>query len=244
MRKDTPKLFEPSENILSGFLNAYTELINQAKQNVAISGEFHKKYHKFLINLSKKGWYINGLTSVLEVPKIIPFLKKPDATELNSLMIQYIKSDYKELKKSTLETFPNKKSILEKGFLSFEKKQYGHSILIFLTQTDSICKQITGVRMFGRNKNESKTKEFTTKYYNETSFISAVLQPLSDYGEINKAEANYIPGEFNRHRIIHGEDTEYDTETNGYKMISLIFYLTTIIIKAKEWAQEPTNLLL
>lgn len=223
-------------NIFQDLFKASNELDEIIKKAVDISGKVNKEIHPVLIDLCKKGWYLNNLITPNDLPDIISCLYKPDNCDLNTLMINHIKSGYKRNKEETLATFIVKAPIFEKGFSSFELKLYGYSILIFLTQTDSICKELTGSRLFGRfsGTNDSKPKPFTNKHYNETSFFSAILQPLSDIGEINKKESDYKVGEFNRHKIIHGDEIDYDNEVNAYKMASLIFYLTTIVSKAKE----------
>lgn len=226
---DKAKLFDTKQSI--NFPPLTEKLQKVARDFVENSKFFNKSSHQIFMELSKMGWYINEATNILDTITYKKLLSKNDKNALDKLMSKQIKKDYKALKEKTLQTFSDKKEILERAFIALEKKQYEYSILVFLTQTDSICKKITGTRLFGRNNKEAKTKKIANAFFNEMSFISAVLQPLSEYGEINKSESDFIEGEFNRHKIIHGDDINYGNETNAYKIISLVFYITTIVTK-------------
>lgn len=211
-------------------INDLSDKLNKAaKETFESIKEFNKLSHSLFIDLARIGWHYNSAGSIGDIVKIKILLNANDIESINKLMIKQIKNDYKILKKQTLELFNTKKEILKRGFTAYEKKQYEYSILIFLTQTDSICKQLTGLRLFGRDQKQAKTKKFADKHFDETSIVSATLQPLADVGEINKDESAYIVGEFNRHKIIHGDETEYGTTINAHKMLSLIFYLSTLV---------------
>jgi len=209
----------------------HEELRKKAKEGLRDAEKFNAVSHELLINLSKYGWYINEATSITKFVEFKRLLSLNDANAINELMVEEVNLNYEALKLTTIQRFSLNNIILEKAFTAFESKQYGYAILIFLTQVDYISKSITGNRFFGRDNKQAKTKTFAKKYFNEISFYSAVLQPLSDYGEINKAETDFEEGDFNRHKIIHGEDTNYETEINAYKIISLIFYLATLVTK-------------
>ncbi|MGG9970805.1 hypothetical protein ACQ33O_03330 [Ferruginibacter sp. SUN002] len=200
------------------------EAISSMEQTSVILHQVYKEIAKF-------GWYTNATSSIIDLVPVKAAIRNKNTEEINRLMIAQTKEYYTINKKHTLETFSAKKEILSRAFKAFEKKQYEYSILLFLTQTDSICKALIGTRLFGKRSKQPKTKEFADQHYNERSFISAVLQPLTDYGEINKVEQDYLPGELNRHRVIHGEDTEYGNVVNAHKILSLIFYLTTLVGK-------------
>ncbi len=199
-----------------------TEAITSMEQTSIILHQVYKEIAKF-------GWYTNATSSIIDLVPVKTAIRNKNTEEINRLMIAQTKEYYAINKKHTLETFAAKKEILARAFRAFEKKQYEYAILLFLTQTDSICKALTGTRLFGKRSKQPKTKEFADQYFNERSFISAVLQPLTDYGEINKVEQDYLAGELNRHRVIHGEDTEYGNIVNAHKVLSLIFYLTTLV---------------
>ncbi len=202
--------------------------------SVNVTAKFNESSHKLFTDFVQYGWYINPSTNILDFLEVIDYIKSNNRDKINEFFINHLKKDYQILKKQALDNFIDKKTILEKGFSSFENMQYEFSILIFLSQIDSISKQVSGYRLFGREKKQAKTKNFVDKHYNKTSFQSAILQPLADYGEINKAEDSFVEGELNRHRVIHGEDINYGTELNAYKVLSLVFYLTTLVIKVAD----------
>jgi len=200
------------------------------EETVDAINNISKQTHVLLLDLVKLGWYFNTLGTLDDMVNLKKLITNKDISSIDKLMSKHLKKDYKELKEETIALFPNKREILKRGFRAYEKKQYEYSILIFLTQTDSICKTLTGTRLFGREQKQAKTKKYVDKHYNETSFISGLLQPLADYGVINKAESDHMEGELNRHKVIHGDDINYGSELNAKKMLSLIFFLTTVLI--------------
>lgn len=214
-----------ADNVNEKFREAFTAM---EQSNVIL--------HEIYVEVAKSGWYFNEASTLLDTAEVVSRLRKKNVDGAVDYMTSMIKRDYKSNKRLTLETFSSKEKILKKAFVAFEKGQYDYSILILLTQTDSICFALTGSRLFGRTNKMPKTKPYVDKHLNKKSFISAVLQPLADYGEINKTESDYKAGELNRHKIIHGDDIDYGSKTNAYKMISLIFYLSTLVSKIKKLA--------
>jgi hypothetical protein len=196
-------------------------------------GDFNKMSHNILAELANAGWYVNSTAIVNDIPTIKEYLDSNKIEKLNTLMINQIKADYKYLKKQLFETFAEKQKIFIIAFTAFEKQQYESSILILLTQVDSICKDLTGTRFFGRDNKQPKSKKIADEHYNEKSFLSATLHQMAACGEVNKSEADYIDGEFNRHKIIHGDDINFGNALNAYKILSLIFFMSTIVSKIR-----------
>lgn len=216
----TRETFERSKELHSPF--SYEETVDAINR-------FTKQTHVLFLDLVKLGWYFNTVATIGDMVELQKLITDNDISSVDKLMSKHLKKDYKVLKTRTVILFPNKSDILKRGFRAYEKKQYEYSILIFLTQTDSICKALTGSRLFGREQKQAKTKKYVDKHYQATSFISGLLQPLADYGVINKAESDHLDGELNRHKVIHGEDIAYGCELNAKKMLSLIFFLTTVL---------------
>ncbi|HQI46614.1 MAG TPA: hypothetical protein PLC59_11210 [Bacteroidales bacterium] len=215
------------------------ELLNTSSKASEVIKSTNEFSHYFLIELTKHGWYVNSYFYITDFSWISEQIKSNNIELVNDFVINNIKKNYELLKTHTLTVFKEKENIFKKAFYAFENFDYEYSILIFLTQTDSICKNLTGKRFFGREDKQPKTKKIASKHFNKNLFASAILQPLADYGEINKSESDYKNGEFNRHRIIHGEDVNFGSEINAYKMLSLIFYLTTLVLIKNDKTSPP-----
>lgn len=216
----TRETFEQTKDLHSPF--SYEETVEAINR-------FTKQTHVLFLDLVKLGWYFNTVATIGDMVDLQKLITNKDISSVDKLMSNHLKKEYKGLKATTVNLFPNKSEILKRGFRAYEKKQYEYSILIFLTQTDSICKTLTGIRLFGREQKQAKTKKYVDKHYKDTSFISGLLQPLADYGVINKSESDHLVGELNRHKVIHGDDINYGSELNARKMLSLIFFLTTVL---------------
>ncbi len=156
---------------------------------------FTVRTNQLFLDLVKHGWYFNTSGTLGDMESLKKLIQQNKVSEINFLMSKQIKKDYKSLKIKVLEMFPEKREILGRAFKAHEKKQFEYSILLFLTQTDSICKSLTGCRLFGREQKQPKTKKFVDKHFDEFSFISGMLNPLAEYGVINKAEVDYVSGD-------------------------------------------------
>ncbi|MNN87370.1 hypothetical protein D3C81_2049160 [compost metagenome] len=97
-----------------------------------------------------------------------------------------------------------------------------------------------GVSLFSKTNGEPKTKFARKKvinncddesimdifYLRPLDIVTSISMNTEKLESINKNDVFYGP--LNRHKIIHGHDTQYGTEENSYRCIVLLSYLMEI----------------
>ena len=184
--------------------------------------------------LGTHGWYLD-----LEIPlpglwKLEKALADGDAHEAEQALIKYFRERTPEIEKSLIKNFPNRAKVLCSAFKAHSRGEYDLSVPVFLAQTDGICQELIGTELFRKGRVHA-----TAKYVEKLamdSFRTALLYPLSVTLPIwaSERERNDTFADLNRHQVLHGESTEYGTELNSLKAISLLNYIAQVLRDQKD----------
>ena len=126
--------------------------------------------------------------------------------------------------------FPARAIILESAFNAHKRKEYALSIPVLLIQADGICYDLINKQLYSKKGKVPVVAEYAETITADV-FRSALLYPLTQPLPIS-ASANERAEDFsdlNRHQVIHGESTTYDTEINSLKAISMLNYVSYVL---------------
>jgi len=187
--------------------------------------------------LAQHGWFIS-----LEMPPS-PILEcarsalDGEIDKVDNIMASFFRDNAGEINKALNSNFPNRSKILDNAFNAHRRGEYNLSIPVFLIQTDGICNELIGIQMFSRRNNKPKTSAYADQF-EQSSFLSALLEPFRVCLPLTASEKERelltIENYLNRHEILHGAATNYGTELNSLKAISLINFVSTILQKVKQ----------
>jgi len=177
------------------------------------------------------GWYpdINNFG----VGSLINFkdeLSKSDIDEVDSVFVAFYTENIPEIMKYLFEHYPHREEILRAAFDAHSAGNYILSIPVFLIQIDGIAINAFENHFFIK-KRGTQSPEIMHAIENMNGlgeFSLALLaslqsaQPIT-YGEKQRDDEF---NQLNRHQVIHGESLDYGTETNSYKAISLLLYIS------------------
>ncbi|MFV8363610.1 hypothetical protein ACNQGO_09480 [Flavobacterium sp. ZT3P35] len=194
--------------------------------------EYAEKTPAYLLLIAQNGWFIE-LDSELSLPSQIAYEIKKDSTEnANKLLMEYYSLNLERIIENLVMRHPNRKEILNQILKSY--KNGNHSVLIpcVLTQVDGICFDFTKKKFFIKEKNNKYLSQIASELeYSINSFLKLYLSPLQNQTPImvREEDVSKFPCHLNRHRILHGTSTDYGTEINSLKVISLLKYISDLL---------------
>ena len=199
--------------------------------------------HKIFVGiLANEAWFMDYWLAPRTVMARLIIQKKNNTNSLDSFMCEYFDSKIKKIKENICKKYPNRSKIIKAAFKAHKRKEYELSIPIFLSQSEGICIEITGEKLFQQYNKRMKTESWINS--NVTNkFIKAYLEPFCTPSAIvaSKQEKDKYQGIMNRHLILHGIDTDYATKVNSLKAISLLNYVGTFLYEAKKDTHETNK---
>lgn len=176
------------------------------------------------------GWFIGPLLP-LSFTRDLEALE--DGEAIDALFAENYREDWAEVEQLVLERLPARSHLLGEAFAAHREKRYALSIPVFLTQAEGLCDDVLKGRghLFSTKaaRVQDRIRLMEDLLAQEDSrYVEAILEPLRaslpSSAPIHLWEASRDT--FNRNAILHGRDTDYATELNSLRCISLIDYLT------------------
>lgn len=229
--------FEQFDKVFSSLSETTTQIHNLSESFKEV-GERLSKYYKdtpsHLLLIAEHGWFIE-LDTELNLPlKLVSDIENGQPEEINDYLIKYYSSNLKRIISVLNKRHPTRHEIFDEIHNSYNEKKYFVTIPCILSQVDGICFDYTKKKFFIRNHRLPQVLPELEKMSN--SFLDLFLSPLKNQTPIMTIEENVknFPSKLNRHEIIHGVNTTYGTELNSLKCISLLKYISDLLIDTNE----------
>jgi hypothetical protein len=198
-----------------------------------ISASF-EKLPTSVVEFSKSGWFLTKDMTFAEIHEMAELVENNEVAKVDLFMTRHIQENRNRIFKTLLERFPSRNNILKSGISAHEKQDYFASIPLFLSQSDGLCYQITGYKLFTTEKKRPKVAKYhdTLK---EGTFDHVLLNALTVSSSLNAHETDMIEfkGSLNRHEVLHGISLDYGSEVNSCKSISLLNFIGEILWKCE-----------
>lgn len=200
--------------------------------------ELRNKYEKFpeelrimVSQLSSIGWFISMETPINELFELKKCFDLKDYSKVDNYMSKNINNTIKLIRSELVENFPKRGKILQSAFNAHHDALYELSIPIFLAQADGICLELIGEKLFNKENGLPKTEKKIIKY-DSNNFETSMLEPLRIVNPLSASEGDkrFTQIKFNRHEILHGISLDYANKINSLKSISLLYYLSSVVI--------------
>lgn len=231
---ETLKSIEPIHNQTPIFNNSLFKQIQKVNEFKSWLVEQIEKTPESLLLLSKYGWYLDYDSHISLPGKLAELIKKDNIKELDDYLTDYYTERFDRIISELIRRHPARKEIFNHVMIAHKEKLYFVSIPCILSQIDGISNDYTKKKFFIKDKNNKYLSEVTGEIAKISRFtMDAFLTPLTSQTPImaNESILGEFPIELNRHRILHGTDITYGTETNSLKCISLIKYLSDMLIE-------------
>ena len=200
-----------------------------------------KRTQDALLALGTRGWYLDLGMTLPGLWSLEKAIVEGNSDEAERELAEYFRENTRHIEEDLINLFPHRAKILSSAFSAHSRGEYELSVPVFLAQSDGICHELIGLQLFrkSRRRNVPATADYVETLADD-SFQAAMLYPLSVTLPISASEherGDAFVG-LNRHQVLHGESTQYGTEMNSLRAISLLNYVAHVL---KEREDERTK---
>lgn len=199
-----------------------------------------------LQTLMRNGWFPDLSLSFLEIRQVAEaFNDSPEQAQAASeFLCASLRDQLHDVEAKLISAFPNRSEILRDAFQAHRERKWNLSVTVFLTQVDGLFYDRFLKSLFSR-ADQDELAECIEEVSDELD--SAMLRGLL-YGDwplaMSRGERAQQPGgfsELNRHRVLHGEVTDFGTEENSLKAISLLNYCALVLPKPEQADEDGSE---
>lgn len=199
------------------------------KSNLPPQNDYSKKLSDATISLSKEGWFINYEMSPAQIYTALNLLNEDKIDSLNSYMVNIVKKDLVDTEEILITRHSKRKEPLKAAFRAHSMTEYYLSIPVFLAQSDGISNEMISIHVFKKPNRLKKWVAKNSKEHIHKIMSSALLGLEGGEFHMNFNRKTFIKG-ISRHSILHGDNNSYGNEVNSLKAISLLRYVSDIIL--------------
>lgn len=211
------------------------EPLQEALQDFAHS---FKKAPESVKDLAQKGWYLPFDFHPPTINLYASELRKGNHELIDREMVSLIDSEIDKIEKELTKKFPERKAPIQAAIKAHKNQDYYLSIPVFFSQTEGICKKLTGKRFYSKENKKPKTAAWANQFESD-SIMALVLEPLRHVGDNRKDQENGNPLGINRHDVLHGVSIDYgEDKINSYKALSLLNYIGETVHMARQHIDE------
>lgn len=218
--------------IVNPALREYAERMNELRESI---DSFNKNLPGYLVSIANYGWYLDFQTDLDLSIKLAQHIDNKEIEKVDQYLIDYYSNNFDTIINKLKTNHIKRAKIFEEVKVGFDNGFYNLTIPLTLSQIDGICHDWTQKLFFIKNKKNEKNP-YLPKVSNEliilnNNFMEAFLAPFFNNAPIFAHEDNLgiFPTVFNRHRVLHGLDTEFGTKLNCLKALSLLSYCEDVL---------------
>lgn len=219
------------------------EILNKSRPIISLLREvdtaspgpyFTKVCNEVFDGLAAMGWFLDTFMWCEEVDEINTLIKAGKDNDVDAKMIEHFKEHSLKIEADLSSRLPGRTHLFRQTFEAHRQGLYAVSVGAFLSQADGVCEELRNGFYFlskpapGTNERRPESADYVDRLGDDITRMSeAMLRPLRKMLPIHTQMKNLPLGSnvFNRHAILHGRATTYDTELNSYKAMSLLNYV-------------------
>lgn len=189
--------------------------------------------------LAKDGWYLDLDIYLTEISKVVELYKNDNFERAREIMCQHFMSHTETFSKNLSAQFPERAEVLTAAIDAHSKGQFALSVPVFLAQADGICAQATGIELYSKSRNGLPKLAAHQDTGNLGPFLVSLLQPIivvtpMTAGAKQRKRVDFSDA-LNRHAVLHGENSSYNTRLNSCRALSLLIYTAWIFKELEEF---------
>jgi len=180
---------------------------------------------KFLI---EHGWYLSGNFPASVVFKLSDWFDAGDLAAIEQNLCGLYRHRTAEIEKELTTRFPKRHRLLVAAFRAHHSGDYALSVPAFLIQVDGISRELWRANFFRAGESNKSIDRMLRK--GQVASLSPTLRrQLFERGSIRASSTQEgARCRFNRHAILHGNDTEFDREEYSLRCIALLDFMLSL----------------
>ena len=179
--------------------------------------------HQIIPEIAKKyNWFIEPSLKTVTFRQL---LAAKQASEVDEILIKHYKNNAVRILADLKKDFPNRSDIFDEIFFAHNNGLYYLSCIAFMTQVDGVVydtfkgKNYFQGDFFGTNRDALiEINEESIKLYFLKQLFNDELPIKLSFKKRNEMKIEHL----NRHQILHGESTNFSSEINSLKALSLL----------------------
>jgi hypothetical protein len=210
---------------------AWTRQLDELRLGAIEIAKAFKELPDSHLTLLKNGWHIpfDFVTSIGEVNNLAKRLQNGDEAVVDTEFIKHFDHQFHKMSNRLCKQYPHRRKVLSAALEAHKEGRYFLSIPVFFAQTEGICLEITGIRLFKARKGKLASRLWAQERAKSGSIKYLLLQPLMEMSPMTLEQRHVKDSRFegiNRHFVLHGENYEYgDSKVNSYKALSQLSYV-------------------
>ena len=225
------------ENPLAEHLETFQRIGERLK-------EYAEKTPKHLLLIAQHGWFIE-LDSDFNLPSdVAEEIESGEIESVDQILSEHYLNNRNRIFNELANRHPQRKDIFEQLKNGFENGDFYLTIPTLLAQVDGIAFDFTKKKFFIKDRQNNYLPQVTLELENiSENFLNLYLSPLQSQTPIMAREQDItkFPCRLNRHEILHGVNTTYGTQLNCLKVLSLIKYLSDLLIELDKKTLSTTK---
>lgn len=173
-----------------------------------------------VMTLAQHGWFLDPGMSPRASADLANAFSRGEEADAHAALRAYYDKRLPSAEEELCSANPQRTRIIRSAFAAHKRGDFAASIPVLLAQADGICREVTGVQLYSRRKLEPLT-EGVRPY--ALAMLAAVIEPSPMTAGEKDREG--LTGILNRHAVMHGESTDYDTALNSCRAVSLLIFV-------------------
>ncbi|MFH1219038.1 MAG: hypothetical protein V1694_01115 [Candidatus Eisenbacteria bacterium] len=197
---------------------------------------------RVLLNrLAAHGWYPEPWT--MTTSQLVTLAAMSDGAEVDRHLCRVFTRELASIEERLTKAHPGRARILSQAFAAHRDGRYALSVPVFLAQADGLCYEKTEGHLYNARALLRLLDEFAAA--GGDRFAEAALAPFAPELPISANQrarstmavaGRRIVGP-NRHLVLHGVDTDYDTEENSLRAVAWLQYVNYVFFEEGGWPQ-------
>jgi hypothetical protein len=226
--------FKASSLVVSKAVLEFTERSNELSEKI---NESFKLLPEAFLVLGDYGWYLNLDFELGLAIQLHQMLRDGKNEEVDDYLMQYFKSELKEITNELIIRHPTRKRIFEEIIFCVEHRKFFAAIPTVLSQVDGICSDMINMKFFAKDHRRGYKPKISVYISDQFPLVdNFFFAPImtSPVIMLSENDARNHPFQINRHAVMHGMDVKYGTEVNFFKCFSLLKYLSDVLFELVE----------
>lgn len=240
IQKQMAESMRHMSELINQINKSYFQAVGGLKESLRKFAEALKNYYeqvpKYLLIIAEHGWFIELDSDLILPAEVVADIKNNKIKKVDNYLCNYHSENFNRIKRQLLKRHSKRKNIFNEIFIAHMDENYCVAIPTILSQVDGICYDFTKKKFFIKDK-KLFLPEVTADIENlAEGFLKIFLSPIQNQTPIMARKEDLVkyPSKFNRHEIIHGVSTTYGNKINSYKALSLLKYISDLLMETEE----------